>query len=269
MPRQLSEGHFFGETVRRRETGDVILTETVYPPRTRIPRHSHAAAYLCYVRSGGYTETYDSKTRACGPRTVAFHPGGEEHAEEFGDRPAHSFNIELPPAFLSRHCECLPLLDGQAEFRGEPLAGLAARLYREFLESADGLTLECLLSELLAQGLGQLRGEVRAGVPRWLERARESLHDRFRDRIRLADLARDAGVHPIYLASAFRRHYRASVGEYARRLRVEFAARELEQPGLTLADIAAAAGFADQAHLTRVFKEYTGLTPGEYRAQRQ
>lgn len=104
--------------------------------------------------------------------------------------------------------------------------------------------------------------------PRWLERARESVHQRFRQKFRLEDLARDAGVHPVHLAAAFRKHYRASVGDYIRRLRVECAARELERPGVALADIAARAGFADQPHLTRVFKQYLGLTPGEYRAQR-
>jgi AraC family transcriptional regulator len=104
--------------------------------------------------------------------------------------------------------------------------------------------------------------------PGWLERTRQSVHQRFREKLRLNDLARDAGVHPVHLAAAFRKHYRASVGDYIRRLRVECAARELERPGAALADVAQHAGFADQPHLTRVFKQYVGLTPGEYRSQR-
>jgi AraC-like DNA-binding protein len=36
--------------------------------------------------------------------------------------------------------------------------------------------------------------------------------------------------------------------------------------GAALADIACATGFADQAHLTRVFKTIMGVTLGQYRA---
>jgi AraC-like DNA-binding protein len=38
------------------------------------------------------------------------------------------------------------------------------------------------------------------------------------------------------------------------------------QPGMPLSDVALAAGFADQSHLTRIFKRVTGMTPGAFRA---
>ena len=52
---------------------------------------------------------------------------------------------------------------------------------------------------------------------------------------------------------------------YVRHIRIEFARRELASPGSRLGDIAAAAGFCDQSHFSRLFKRYTGLTPAEYR----
>ena len=55
------------------------------------------------------------------------------------------------------------------------------------------------------------------------------------------------------------------MGEYARRRRLDYARRQLADPDRPLAQIAADAGFADQSHLTRVFKRFTGLTPGQYR----
>ena len=42
-------------------------------------------------------------------------------------------------------------------------------------------------------------------------------------------------------------------------------ARELLRGGLPLADAAHAVGFADQAHMTRVFKQVYGSTPGVFR----
>ena len=49
-----------------------------------------------------------------------------------------------------------------------------------------------------------------------------------------------------------------------RQLRIEFARRQLAGDA-SLSTIAAAAGFCDQSHFTRLFKQYMGLTPAEYR----
>jgi AraC-like DNA-binding protein len=55
------------------------------------------------------------------------------------------------------------------------------------------------------------------------------------------------------------------MGEYVRRLRIDFAARALTASDAPLAALAQTAGFADQGHFTRAFKAATGLTPGAYR----
>jgi AraC family transcriptional regulator len=57
-----------------------------------------------------------------------------------------------------------------------------------------------------------------------------------------------------------------SVGDYVRRLRLEWAANELATSELPLADVAIGAGFVDQSHFTRAFKRHTGVTPGRFRA---
>jgi AraC-like DNA-binding protein len=53
--------------------------------------------------------------------------------------------------------------------------------------------------------------------------------------------------------------------DYQRQLRVR-AARRLLGHGVSPARAAAETGFADQAHLTRWFRRYCGVTPGAYRA---
>jgi AraC-like DNA-binding protein len=45
-------------------------------------------------------------------------------------------------------------------------------------------------------------------------------------------------------------------------------ARELIHQGRALVEVAYDAGFADQAHFTRVFRSAVGLTPARYRALR-
>jgi AraC family transcriptional regulator len=83
----------------------------------------------------------------------------------------------------------------------------------------------------------------------------------------LSQLAAEVGVHPIYLARSFRKHYRCTVGEYVRRLRIETACREISVSRKSLSEIATASGFYDQSHFSNAFKRYTGMTPAEFRAR--
>jgi transcriptional regulator GlxA family with amidase domain len=50
--------------------------------------------------------------------------------------------------------------------------------------------------------------------------------------------------------------------------RVEAAQRLLRNPGLSIAQVASACGFADQSHLTRVFSARTGTSPARWRRSR-
>lgn len=52
---------------------------------------------------------------------------------------------------------------------------------------------------------------------------------------------------------------------YQNQLRVDLGKRLLAE-GMDLSRVAAEAGFADQSHFTRVFRQYTGATPSQYRA---
>jgi len=72
-------------------------------------------------------------------------------------------------------------------------------------------------------------------------------------------------MQPPSLARAFRRRYGCTVGEYVRRLRIEFACRELAGSEKPLASIAQNAGFFDQSHFSKTFKLLTGQSPAAYR----
>jgi AraC family transcriptional regulator len=88
----------------------------------------------------------------------------------------------------------------------------------------------------------------------------------FAEQLTLKQIGKTVGLHPVYLASEFRKRYHCTVGEYVRQLRIEFACRRLSQSGDTVAEVAAAAGFFDQGHFTRPFKLVIGLTPSQYRS---
>jgi AraC family transcriptional regulator len=125
-----------------------------------------------------------------------------------------------------------------------------------------------LALELLAATTREADDDGPGRRPRaWLGEAEELLRERLHDRLGLGELAEAVGVNPAQLARAFRLHYGLSVGEYGRRLRLAWAVQELARGDSTLAEIAASAGFADQSHFTRAFKQHVGSTPGRYREQ--
>jgi AraC family transcriptional regulator len=75
-------------------------------------------------------------------------------------------------------------------------------------------------------------------------------------------LAREVGLSPAHFARAFRQTMGVPPHQYLLTLRLEHARRLLEGPDAVLSDVAHRAGFADQAHFTRMFKREFGVTPG-------
>jgi AraC family transcriptional regulator len=57
------------------------------------------------------------------------------------------------------------------------------------------------------------------------------------------------------------------VGEDLRRLRIDRASEQLVTGDLPLAEIALAAGFADQSHFSNVFRRRTGMSPSRFRRE--
>jgi len=94
--------------------------------------------------------------------------------------------------------------------------------------------------------------------------ARDFLDDHLEDRVGLGDIAAAAGLPPFRLFRAFERATGMSPHTYQRQARIRLATSLLRR-GCSLCDVAATAGFADQAHFTRSFRRSLGITPGAYR----
>jgi AraC-like DNA-binding protein len=96
------------------------------------------------------------------------------------------------------------------------------------------------------------------------ERIRELIQDGYTLDLTADDLAAVTGLSRFAAYRAFKQAYGLAPSDYQRQLRVR-AARRLLSAGLPPSYVAAEAGFADQAHLTRWFRRYYGVTPGAYR----
>ena len=266
MERLLPYGHLYGKILRRNEAAGFVLLESAYAPGLKVPLHSHEQAGFCFVLQGTFERVYERKSRVCKPASLSFHPSGEKHSEHFYSSGAHLFGIQISPHWLERVREYSVGLDDSAVFDGGLLSQLASRLYAESrrMDEVSSLAIEGLALEIIAEAL-------RRGVPtehataRWLKQARELLHERFNEPLTLADVAREVDIHPVHLARVFHQHYRCTVGEYVRQLRVEFTRRELSATDKPLSEIALLAGFASQSHFSTAFKNHMGVTPAEYR----
>lgn len=259
---------YHGEAINRRTVAGLLLSEITYTPQLELPKHTHEHAGFCLVLQGTYDEKYDGKTLACKPQTVTFSPAGEKHSNQFDRAGSHCFVIDIEPRWLQGMCEGELKLDSPSEFSGGCLPWLATRLYREFCESdaASRLVIEGLALEMIAETARRCARTRTHKSPRWLQQTKEILHAQFSEHLSLSVLSATVGVHPVYLASGFRRCYGSTVGEYLRRLRIEYACREIRLSASSLIEIALGAGFSSQSHFSRTFKRLTGMTPAEYRS---
>jgi AraC-like DNA-binding protein len=159
---------------------------------------------------------------------------------------------------------------GARLFYDRPLAGLANRT----VDLADifGRSASRLLDRLHAARSWDVRfeildGEIASRVAAARQPAREVVWSwqqltRTRGRARIADLVREVGWSKRHLAAQFRDQIGLTPKAFARTLRFGSAVRILTSPdGASLAEVAQACGYFDQAHFTRDFREFAGTTP--------
>ena len=266
LPSRLSKYH-----LSEQQIAGLFATETSHPPGFEVPLHAHNLTSFYLVLEGSLTEICGRSSRYCKTHSVTFTPAGERHRNIFHAVGGRCFLVELSAVWDDRIALSGVKMQGWRSSENDELTWLATRMYHEFRYVDD-------VSPLLVEGLGlEILGALfrqadhdsgsRSSRPAWLRQAKDFIHDRFSETVSLTEIAAQAGVHPVHLSRSFRKHYGCSIGEYQRHLRLDYAVRQLRSCRCSLAEIAQHAGFSDQAHFSRVFKDYTGLTPARFRNQ--
>ncbi len=142
------------------------------------------------------------------------------------------------------------------------LAGLHARL-SESRETEVVCRSQLGAIARLVHAEERVAGEPHPAVAEKLDRVRGMLDQELGPRLSLSDMARQAGLSRFHFLRAFTRAFGVTPYAYAINRRVLDARRLLVQ-GRPISMAALEAGFADQAHLTRVFLKTIGVTPGEF-----
>jgi AraC-like DNA-binding protein len=106
----------------------------------------------------------------------------------------------------------------------------------------------------------------RGGLAVWqLKRAKEMLAAGLHGGTPLTGLAKECGLSPSHFARAFRQSAGCSPHQWLLKLRLDTAKSFLRNRALSLSEVAAACGFADQSHFTHVFTRHVGVSPGAWR----
>jgi AraC family transcriptional regulator len=262
---RLELGQNFGAIVNTVTSGDLCINAAEHSAGMIVPRHEHANAYVCIVMEG-CLEVRARESFDCPAGSVITYPGGHAHANRFSDRRGRCINIHFGSMWTDERLMREWLRDCRRVRIGANARSLL-RLEQEMRanDSAAPLAAASAAIDLLAQAM---RADEVPSHPRWLTRVIDIVEADLARPPTLGQLAMQIGAHPAHVARAFRRAYGESIGAYVRRRRVERADRALMTSDMPLAHIAAAAGFADQAHFTRVYRRHFGVPPGARRRQR-
>lgn len=130
----------------------------------------------------------------------------------------------------------------------------------------ESLVLALFAALLEAEQPAERRGRGRL-APRQLRRATDFLQDNCLRNVRLEELAVLTGLSQSHFCHAFKASTGMPPHQWQMQARIGRVKEYLLRPDAALTVVAATTGFSDQAHLTRVFRRWTGTTPAAWRRQ--
>lgn len=242
-----------------------------------VAEHVHSAWEMLLIEAGTWTGTLNGTRLAIpAPGLLLVRPG-DRHADHVGGE----------ASFVSVILRTFPLTTLAGD--GDPLAtavpahaqacaverdGAVARAVRGLLAeaSAPGPLAPWLLDALAAALLWRALALVpTAHHAPWVAQARQAtelairlrmlLDERIADPPGVATLARRLGIGQRALRARCRSELGDSPARLLARLRIERARELLAREGATVGGVAAALGFATQAHFARVYRRFRGRVP--------
>jgi AraC-like DNA-binding protein len=150
---------------------------------------------------------------------------------------------------------------GEQVLRSSQLSGRFRQLLHS-LAQPDVFEREQYAIEFLSALYRQGGVAVKAIPNGRLQRAIEFMHDRFTERLRLDEVAKVAELSPNHFTRLFRDNFGLTPHSYLIDLRIQRSRWLLRRAGLSLAEIALASGFSDQAHWQRHYRRRLAITPG-------
>jgi len=181
-------------------------------------------------------------------------------------------HTSLPPAECSRllhvmrssHPGCRILLlssnDSTFALRPEFIA------FPRYQNIEDPLRFRALMQEIFALiSIGRAPRDLPFSLTLHITKAICYIGNHYAEAFTVKAIARPIGVSEGYLGHLFCTELEMSVKQFVTRVRIEVAKQLLLDRSYTLVRIAEMVGFHDGPRLSRTFRRFTGLAPGDYR----
>jgi len=265
MPAPVTLERYVGPALYVHGQGEVIVYEGSFTAGQVIPCHVHAEPVISLVLEGDGVEEVGGRTRLLTAHDLLMTPAYALHGYRFGHT-GRWFNMQLTDSWLARVAEGTPALPTAAQIvHSHAAAAWATRVRTEVRhrDTVSSLAIDGAMILMVAD-LARVRVDAALRRPRWLAAVEDAIESAPASPPSIADLALIAGVHPTHLLRTFRRHHGVTISNYVRQRRIERARVQVANGDRPLSMIALDAGFSDQSHFTRVFRQAFGETPGQY-----
>ena len=241
---------------------------TVYDGNQPYPRHRHDELQLSLILRGSVSETVGGRNEIGRALSIVSKDSGLFHADDFSAEGAKIARLSVPYAVMN------DLVDAGrtvSDWRwthdpriARPFLSLVRRANEESLKSFD--VADADVTDLLAAFSARPSWRNAGEPPAWLRQTISELRESWIPDITVRDVAKRAGVHPVYLARCVRRWYGTGIGDELRRLRILATVAMLTRKKSTVSSIAHHAGYSDEPHLCRTTREVIGMTPRRLRS---
>jgi len=261
---KLYSGNFFGITDLKIESEDIILTNTAYT-HDYVDWHHHENAYFTFICSGQLIEGTKKGKKYCSPGSLLFHHAEEAHYNIKPKGHTRGMHIELPKNILIDNGSWKHT-NGSFEINNVDIKILFYNILKESYQP-DDLTATAI-HELVAavmDRLFQIPQTTSPNIPSWVKIVAELLQEHYQIPLNLKEIASQIGIHSVHLSRSFPKYFHCTIAQYIRKIRVQRALEQLSRNKFSLSDIAYQCGFADQSHMVRCFKEFSGTTPHLFR----
>ncbi|HEX6336487.1 MAG TPA: AraC family transcriptional regulator [Jiangellaceae bacterium] len=232
------------------------------------PSHTHDSWTLLIVDAGVIRYDLDRHEHGVVESTVTLLPPDVPHDGRPGTRSGFFKRV----LYLDRGVLDNGLIDAAVDrpsLRDPVLRRRVGQLHQSLAHPADSLEAESRLEFITERLRRHLRPSLSAVEPPaegLAAQLRDLLDARLVEGVTLAEAATLLHAHPTHLVRAFTRRYGLPPHRYVTGRRIE-AARSLLLAGAPPAEVATRTGFYDQAHLSRHFQRYLGVSPSRYRRQ--
>lgn len=257
-------GQFYGKENQSLSLNGIILNDSDYIC-DRVDWHYHENAYFTFLLEGGSLDGNRKHIHECSAGSLLFQNWQDPHYNVRSKLRTRGFHVELMPLWFMRYDIPVNLVEGSIRISDPSLITLMYNVFKEskLYTGESQLAIDMLLVRLFSSLISERRSYDRQ-PPAWIQLIKDALYASPGDWT-LIDLAKLANVHPVHLSRQFPKYFKATLGDYIRTMKVQKALSLLPDKNISLTEISAECGFADQSHFIRSFKSCHQLTPLHYR----